>query len=192
MKLYRIYKCTNSINGKTYIGFTNKELNKRITEHKCAAKNGSEYLIHKSIRKYGLESFVWECLYESTDKEYVLTFMEKYFIHEYNSYYENGFGYNMTFGGQGGMLGKKHTDKTKQKLKEARAKRTVEPMLGKKHSNSSKEKMSLTRLNNPDKVSQAKKAGQISAEKRKNDPEYRLKLSQKIKECWALRKAMGN
>ena len=36
-----IYKCTNNITGKHYIGQTSKELNKRISAHLSAVKNGS-------------------------------------------------------------------------------------------------------------------------------------------------------
>ena len=191
MKTYKIYKCTNSINDKTYIGFTNKPLKKRIIEHKCLSNNGSNYLLHKAIRKYGIDSFKWECLYESFDKEHVLFTMENHFIMENNSYFETGYGYNMTFGGQGGMLGKKHTEQTKDKLKLARNKRIVEPMLGKKHSSDTKEKMRLAKLNNPNTIINAQNAGKISAEKRKNDVEYKLKQSQRMKKWWDLRKVLG-
>ena len=191
-KVYRIYKCTNQINGKIYIGFTHKSLSRRIIEHKFSAKIGSNYLLHKAIRKYGIDSFNWECLYESFDKNFVLSTMENYFIMENNSYFETGYGYNMTFGGQGGMLGKKHTEQTKDKLKLARNKRVVEPMLGKTHKESSKEKMSLARLKNPNKIIQAQIAGKKSAEKRKNDLTYSIEQSKRIKEWWASRKTIGN
>ena len=125
-------------NGKTYIGFTHKVLEKRIIEHNSASKSGSNYLLHKAIRKYGINSFNWECIFESFDKNYILSEMENYFIVETNSYFETGLGYNMTFGGQGGMLGKKHTEQTKDKLRLAREKRAIEPMLGKKHSDETK------------------------------------------------------
>lgn len=191
MKVYRIYKCTNQINGKTYIGFTHKPLTKRIIEHKSSAKRGSDYLLHKAIRKYGTDSFNWECLYESFDREFILSTMENHFIMENNSYFENGFGYNMTFGGQGGMLGKKHTEETKFKLKLARNKRVVEPMLGKKHNADTKEKMSLAKLQNPNTKVQASLAGKISAQKRKEDPNYKVEQSKRIKEWWASRKGIG-
>jgi hypothetical protein len=67
-------------NGKTYIGFTHKVLEKRIIEHNSASKNGSNYLLHKAIRKYGINSFNWECIFESFDKNYILSEMENYFI----------------------------------------------------------------------------------------------------------------
>ena len=102
-KTYKIYKCTNNVNGKIYIGYTHKTLEKRIIEHKCSVNTGSNYLLHKAMRKYGFENFSWELIFESFDKDYALNQLENDFILEYNSYFENGNGYNMTFGGQGGM-----------------------------------------------------------------------------------------
>ena len=97
----------------------------------------------------------------------------------------------MTYGGQGGMTDKTHSEETKNKMKLARNKRHVEPMLGKKHSDVSKNKMSESRKSNPDRFMQASIAGKISAEKRKNNLEYTLKQSEKMKEIWASRKALG-
>lgn len=120
MATYKIYRCINEKNGKVYIGYTQKTLEKRIIEHKCAANKNSGYLLHKSIRKYGIESFTWEIIFESKDKNYILNEMERFFIEEHNSFFENGVGYNMTYGGQGGMSGKKHSDEVKLKMKIAR------------------------------------------------------------------------
>lgn len=186
-KIYRIYRCTNIISGKTYIGFTNKKLEKRIIEHTSASKNGSNYLLHKAIRKYGSDSFNWECIYESFDKDYTLSKMENYFIIENNSYFENGYGYNMTFGGQGGMFGKKHTDETKNKLKLAREKRVVEPMLGKKHSDETKEKMSLAKIGKLKDDSYKKMCSERNF-LRYSDIEKRKNLSDAIKLSWQKRK----
>lgn len=119
-KTYKIYKCVNNINKKIYIGYTHKHLEKRIIEHKSASTKRSEYLLHKAIRKYGFENFSWEIVFESFDKKYALCELENHFINEYNSFYLNGCGYNMTLGGQGGMSGKTHSDETKEKMKIAR------------------------------------------------------------------------
>ena len=119
-----IYKSTNKVNGKVYIGYTNKPLSKRIIEHKCSANKGSKYLFHKAIRKHGIENFVWEPIFESNDVETTLELMEGQFIKEYDCYYETGKGYNMTFGGQGGMFNKTHSEETKRKMKLAWTKRT--------------------------------------------------------------------
>lgn len=186
-KIYRIYKCTNILNGKTYVGFTNKLLEKRIVEHNSAAKNGSDYLMHKAIRKYGKDSFLWECIFESLDRNFMLNEMENYFIQQFNSHFESGLGYNMTFGGQGGMTGKIHTEQTKNKLKIARNKRATEPMAGKTHSVESKQKMSDAKLGKLKDDSYKKVCSERNL-KRYSDPEKRKILSDAIKLSWQKRK----
>jgi len=123
MKKYIIYRCINNINNKIYIGFTSNNLNKRIIEHKSNSKKKSNYIFHKAIRKYGINNFTWDILLETEDKSYALDIMEPFFIKEYDTYYNHGKGYNMTWGGQGGMLDKKHSKETKEKMKLAWTKR---------------------------------------------------------------------
>ena len=65
IKTYKIYKCVNNVNGKIYIGYTHKSLEKRIIEHKSSSKNGSYYLLHKALQKYGSDNFSWEIIFES-------------------------------------------------------------------------------------------------------------------------------
>jgi hypothetical protein len=60
--------------------------------------------------------------------------------------------------------------------------------IGSKHSEESKNKMSCKKLQNPNTIANAKLAGKISAEKRKNDPNYKLLQSQRAKAAWAKRK----
>jgi group I intron endonuclease len=175
------------MNGKTYIGFTHKLLSVRIKEHNSCSKNGSHYLLHKAIKKYGTDSFRWETIYESSDQNYTLNTMENYFIMENNSYYEIGLGYNMTFGGQGGMTNKTHTEKTKQKLKISRNKRIVEPMLGKKHSEETKQKQSLAKKGKK-KTEQYKLICSERNKKRYQSDEQRKKMSDSIKLMWQKRK----
>lgn len=94
--LYTIYKATNKIDHKVYIGFDSKWPN-RMRIHKSASKT-QDTKFYRAIRKYGWDSFIWEPIYQSTDKEYTLNIMEKTFIHEYDSYHN---GYNATLGGDG-------------------------------------------------------------------------------------------
>jgi len=184
---YTIYKCVNNINKKIYIGYTNKPLKQRISEHKSSSKKGSYYLLHKALRKYGQENFSWEIILMSKDKDYMLKEMESYFIKKYNSYFETGHGYNMTYGGQGGMSNKKHTDSTKEKMKNARNKRNVEPMLGKKHSLETKNKMSFAKLGKQRDLEYKKMCSERN-KKRYLDPEKRKILSESIKLSWVKRK----
>jgi len=57
-----VYKATNTVNGKFYIGVTKKSLRQRELEHYSAAKNGSVLLFHRAIRKYGRNKFFFETI----------------------------------------------------------------------------------------------------------------------------------
>lgn len=88
-----IYKITNLINNKIYIG-QSIHPDKRWTEHKQRAKNHTDnYPIHLAILKYGEENFSFEvlCITEDYDEE------EKRLIQYYNSLTPNG--YNVSSGG---------------------------------------------------------------------------------------------
>lgn len=94
-----IYKATNIITKKCYIGQTIKSLNQRMSEHKHRVyKENTNTKFYNSIRKYGWNNFTWEILEESskwTQEE--LDAKEKYYIKFYNSI-QNG--YNILEGGQ--------------------------------------------------------------------------------------------
>jgi group I intron endonuclease len=111
MSIYSIYKITNNVTGKIYIGFCSN-FKKRIYRHKYNAFTlKKEQYLYNSMRKYGLENFSFEEIYSSKDKDHCLFEMEPFFIKEYNPEY------NMTKGGEG-CLGYKHTEKTKTFLSE--------------------------------------------------------------------------
>lgn len=97
-----IYKITNKINNKIYIGMTTKNIEIRWKQHLKVSKNKSNKnhrLIHKAILKYGIENFIFEKLYETDviNLEYLKELEIKY-IKEYNSFES---GYNLTKGGDG-------------------------------------------------------------------------------------------
>lgn len=96
MTIYTIYKATNTVNKKVYIGFTSS-FHKRVHTHKKDYKKRITKF-YSAIRKYGWENFQWEVLFQSTDKEYCLNIMEQHYIDQYNSIKE---GYNLNFGGAG-------------------------------------------------------------------------------------------
>lgn len=62
-----IYKITNKINGKCYIG-QSINIQKRINEHfwksKCEKDVSFNSILHTAIRKYGKENFEYETLQE--------------------------------------------------------------------------------------------------------------------------------
>lgn len=100
-----IYKYTNKLNGKMYIGQTN-DLRKRYNGHKSEAlnpKSKSYWLpFHVAIRKYGIENFSYETLEEIADGESqdYINEREIYFIDYYKSLISQN-GYNLTSGGDG-------------------------------------------------------------------------------------------
>jgi group I intron endonuclease len=109
--MYNIYKITNLINNKIYIGYTDN-FEERLKEHKVATKH-YDFALYKAIRKYGWNNFNCEIIYQSWDKLFCKNEMEKHFINEYQSHITNKKGYNMTFGGEGntGPKTKEHSIK---------------------------------------------------------------------------------
>ena len=98
-KDYVVYKITNLINNKVYIGIT-KQIIKRIGNHIYYFKNpnsSNNTYLHKSLRKYGLEFFTIEVL-EICDTLDSLNDKEVYWIQYYNST-DNKKGYNLDSGG---------------------------------------------------------------------------------------------
>lgn len=104
--IYTIYKATNLINGKCYIGFDSKWPSRQIA-HKHLSVS-PKYAFHKAIKKYKWDNFKWEIIYQTLDKKHAFE-CEMYFIKYYNSM-KNG--YNMAPGGTAPMIGKKHSKKS--------------------------------------------------------------------------------
>lgn len=100
MFVYSIYKITNIINNKVYIGFTSKSINNRFNTHIGRITNPKTAL-HYAMAKYGINNFIIEAIYQSLDKEHTKNVMEGYFIIESQSHVDNGYGYNMSYGGDG-------------------------------------------------------------------------------------------
>ena len=92
-----IYKITNLVNGKSYIG-QSIDIHRRWYEHKRDSKLSSvqaTYPLYRAFQKYGIENFSFEILEETTKEE--LNKKERYYIQLYDSYNN---GYNQTLGGQ--------------------------------------------------------------------------------------------
>lgn len=95
-----IYKITNTINSKSYIGQTIQNVKERFYQH-CATKCSkavSNMAIHRAIKKYGKSNFTVEVIEEIDSAN--LNDRERYWIRYYDSYNN---GYNSTEGGQDGI-----------------------------------------------------------------------------------------
>lgn len=74
-----VYKITNTINGKSYVGLTKRSLTRRWNNHKCAARRGVLRPLYNSMRKHGENVFCVEPLYAAMDHTELVR-AEKYFI----------------------------------------------------------------------------------------------------------------
>ena len=93
-----IYKITNLINGKSYIGQTNN-YKRRFTEHKAKNYGADEAkILYDAIDKYGIENFSFEVIEDKTEN---YNEREKYWIAYYHTYVRDPecWGYNLTPGG---------------------------------------------------------------------------------------------
>lgn len=181
MKNYVVYKITNKINNKIYIGVTN---NTRLrwsgngTQYRDPSKEGNRRPFWNAIKKYGWDNFEKEILIKNLTKEEAYE-KEIEMIKAFDSTNKE-IGYNLSSGGNGGvvykvhprgMLGKTHTLENKNKHRQFMSDKRNNPMyngktiwgvthphpkgmLGKKHSEEYKNRL---RSNTGGKAFSAKK-----------------------------------
>jgi group I intron endonuclease len=103
MKTYIVYKITNKINGKKYIGKTEYSLEHRWNRHLSSARNGSKFRFHSAIRKYGEDCWDLSVIETyQTEDENLINEKESHFINLFES--DTKKGYNATSGGTGGWM----------------------------------------------------------------------------------------
>jgi len=96
-----IYKATNKINGKIYIGQTIHSLEARRNGHYHLRRNKCRpSYFANALTKYRKDDFIWEVI-DFADSHDVLDIKEKYWISFYKSNFPS-FGYNLLSGGGSG------------------------------------------------------------------------------------------
>ena len=133
-----IYRITNLINGKTYIG---QHKYKKLDD----SYMGSGTLIKRAIKKHGMENFKKEILYSRIQYRETADDMERFAIAK-----ERAIGkaeYNLANGGEG-LSGYKHSEEYKRKISE-RTKGENNPNYGKHHSEETKKKISEAEKGRP-------------------------------------------
>lgn len=113
-----IYKITNKITNKCYIGETKKSNPQlRWNEHKSKIEKGIGCpALQYAVKKYGIDNFKFEVLIICFDEDRYK--FEKEYIKKYNSISPNG--YNLTTGGEGGgFYGKKHSIESINKISQS-------------------------------------------------------------------------
>jgi group I intron endonuclease len=131
-----VYKITNKINNKIYIGKTTKSVEERFAKHRYNSADGNTHL-YKSMRKYGVHNFdisiIEECVSDLDEREifWIQTLSPEY---------------NMTSGGEGGDTSS--SPNYKDAMIKHHRNRTTYPgarMLGKTHTIETKSKQSTKR-----------------------------------------------
>ena len=187
-----IYKITNIINGKIYIGKTKGSLNNRMGTHKSSAKrNNDNQIIHKAIRKYGWDNFKPEIVEDEIQTIDLLNKREIFYIRLFNST-NHDIGYNLSTGGGGGagIFGEAHHNFGKkfpfliERNKKNKGK-TFEEMYGKEKAEELKK--NLANLKTETKLSEEAKTKVSNARKKMwedgvyDKPEVRAKFGQQSK-----------
>jgi len=176
-----IYKTTNIINYKIYIG---------KDERNDKSYLGSGLILKKAIKKYGINSFFKETIDTAQTKEELIE-KEKFWIKYYDSTNKN-IGYNIRLGGEGGdknnEIRKPFTKKHKENISKNHAdvSGNKNPMFGKTHTDSVKEILRVKNLNK--KLS--KKTKRKMSEKRRGELNNKSKLTQK--DVVSIRKEYSN
>jgi group I intron endonuclease len=136
-----IYKITNTITGKLYVGETAQEdPYVRWKGHQEAFRRGRGCpALRDAVKKYGIENFRFEVLVICFDD--ARFDMEREYIKRLNTMVPNG--YNILEGGLGGagFKGKTHSEETKMRLREISTKLVSDPEYKKKASERARAQM---------------------------------------------------
>lgn len=110
---YLIYRLTNTVNGKAYVGITGRTLGIRWSEHVERARQGlRNSRIYDAIRKYGPDAFVREVIAVAETEDGARALEIEHIAK--NDSYESG--YNSNLGGEGFLVFPEHI---RRKISEA-------------------------------------------------------------------------
>ena len=163
-------------NGKHYIGLTTTSIERRRNEHKICAKNGDTRCLYNALRKYNMVDTFELVEIDIADTLEELCEKEIGYIIEYNSYYMNENGYNMTHGGEG-TNGYVFTEDDKQKMGKSQKKRFENPEELKKNSERGKKYWE----DHPEAIQQM---SEIKKKYFEDHPEAREQISEISKKQW--------
>ena len=154
-----IYKATNKLDGKCYIGQSTFDLDKRKGEHlRGSRRQRPKYYLHRAIKKHGMDNFEWAVLAECDTRD-EMNKTEMKFIEQYKSLAPNG--YNSIMMALGGDLFSQFSETKMERIRKRISEGTLKgiansnkswshfgkenSMYGRKHSPESIEKMRRNR-----------------------------------------------
>lgn len=94
-----VYKITNLVNKKCYIGITSNLEYRWHCHRKALNYSYLKNPLYSAMRKYGIENFKFEVIEADIQDTITLGKKERFYIKKYNSHVSNG-GYNLTWGGE--------------------------------------------------------------------------------------------
>lgn len=113
-----VYKITNIINGRVYIGQTARSLAYRKREHIRDALNRNwQFALHHAIRKYGINNFIFETIFNCLSKK-DMNQKEIESVEFFKS--KKPTGYNMTNGGEGNQGIKQSEEWVRKRIESTR------------------------------------------------------------------------
>ena len=137
---YSVYKHTNTISGKAYIGYTKKTMEQRWSDHLYRSrKSGFNTKFDNALREYPINSWIHEILFSNIKTLDKTKKVEIKMISKYDTFNN---GYNSNPGGGGHI----HSEETNLKI--SNSKKGHSYNLGSKRSEETKNKMSLAALGN--------------------------------------------
>lgn len=184
--MFYIYKITNIINNKVYIGQTGN-IKRRWSQHKSKARSKfPSLLINKKMKEYGINNFIFEII-DECDNVNIANDVEIFFIAYYKSNvcrYLALYGYNMTDGGEGSLRSTRSIE-TKNKISKSLKGKYIGELshkFGVKLSESHKQKLSFKGKRHLDTTKEKLRQLNIG----KNNPMYGKKLSKERKELLSI------
>lgn len=146
-----IYMWTNNINGKKYVGKCHGNVKDRYSKH---INGHGNVPLKRAFDKYGVDNFTFEILHDGILDIFLNDYeIEAIKTHNTNAKRQNGWGYNLTDGGDG-TLGFKQSAETRRKISETQKGKKVtaesirkmsEAHKGKLHTAKTRQKMSESR-----------------------------------------------
>lgn len=179
--VYIIYKHTNKINGKVYIGQTKQEPERRWQNGLSAYRHNAHFLL--AIKKYGWENFEHEILLENLTLE-EMKYWEDYYIEFYEARNPEK-GYNLEKGGIPSPFVELWKD---PEFKEKMSKQQSELMKERLKDPQAREQLRQISIQNwedhPERREEYSKRMTEWLKEKWLNPEYKEKMSQYMKDRW--------